>query len=571
MATFGLIVSMSGNSVSGQESSRPTGEVAISIADSNGNSVSDVELMWYCFGNAKRFSVADGSVTIPQNRGLVVARREGCAYSGLVLGSDDGAQNRLIMRRPDEPGHEYKTLPRPFDDAARIQAANKIIEYFWSVIGQHPQDEKGKLIFPLLSVLDTDKTLAFFEQHPLDPQLVSICQRRAASAMLKTNPQLAIEIADWIDESVQRADSFKNLLRDLPSESPLRATCESQMITALQDIAEPEGRLAMWGIIGEQYTSLGEDQKAQRIVEQHIAEAEDLPNGGWGSLPRSVFAGLIVNQQPERAMKLAAIEHSEPEAHCALARLAFQCCRQHPDRAIELLNKIEVSDRTVNNYEYHTRVCQWMATSQPAAAIQLAESIEEPTQRAWALGLIARRLADNDRATACSVLEQAISAINPNDVGSSQAMWTPSTIVAGVLPVAERIAPEKIESMIWQSVWLALPKSRWKVGNISTESRIQWTAAAIARYDRHIAEILVEGVEFETRMNPSKAVAIQSIVDVNMLPEMVKRIDRGHVFSSAYHFGDTLTALLTEDSSAYWDTVSLPPFLEWTTDIFEDF
>ena len=69
-------------------------------------------------------------------------------------------------------------------------------------------------------------------------------------------------------------------------------------------------------------------------------KSKKLPAGGWSGFPRSLFAGLIAEKNPNEAAKL--IEGMDKnEINRAYGRVAFYCCRQHPQKAIELVQKIK--------------------------------------------------------------------------------------------------------------------------------------------------------------------------------------------------------------------------------------
>ena len=175
-----------------------------------------------------------------------------------------------------------------------------------------------------------------------------------------------------------------------------------------------------------------------------------------------------------------------------------------------------------------------MAIEHPEAAFELAENINEPNQKAWAYGMMAKRFSKSNRVNAKRALEKAISTLTNTPEGSTANWLHPSSTLGGLLPVVENVSPEQIESAIWQVVFLAIPHSRWSSQGSSKTSILQNAAASIARYDLKIASQLIGTTEVEILPDPTRAVANQFVLAADKLPDFLRRLDNQR-HSGAFH------------------------------------
>ncbi len=350
-----------------------------------------------------------------------------------------------------------------------------------------------------------------------------------------------------------------------PDDLPLRQAVESEIIDTAKKILQPAYRLSAWTLLAQHYQDTNRPELAQAIIDQHLEEVEKLPSGGWSGLPRSMFAALIVEQDPELAIELTE-GMDDRESNRARGRLAFHCCRTNPELALQLLGQQSDDPDATVGANVQIKVCHRMAIEQTESALKLAASIEEPNQRAWAFGVIAMRLNDANPEAAQRALVTAIDSLNTSD--QSESRLSSASTTAGLLPIAEKVAPEKMSSLIWQSVYLAIPRSRWNTGGGSKASKIQSAAAAISRYDGAIAAALVGDKEIEIGTDVDRSAANQVALDVAGLPEFLKRLEATR-HSGAFDPRGIAIGLLMNSESGFWDTVSKPVFLDWPSDQYE--
>ena len=180
--------------------------------------------------------------------------------------------------------------------------------------------------------------------------------------------------------------------------------------------------------------------------------------------------------------------------------------------------------------------------------------------------MIAQRLNASDPDRAKLALGNAATSLATTE---DESWFSPASTTAGLLPIAEQVAPGTIDSLIWQSVYLSLPRSRWRTGHGSKLLKIQTAAAAIARYDTAIARILVGDKKIEIGSDVSRTATNQVVLNAEGLPEFLKRLNKvSH--SSAAQPRVVAARLLKCNEAQFWKTVSKPTWLNWPTRNYED-
>ena len=127
-----------------------------------------------------------------------------------------------------------------------------------------------------------------------------------------------------------------------------------------------------------------------------------------------------------------------------------------------------------------------------------------------------------------------------------------------------------MNSMIWQSVHLAIPRSRWNMGNVSKLSIIQTTASQISRYDRSIAKAFAGDRKIKIGMDEARTATNQVALDIDSLENFLIRMEQAGQPRRNLH-RSTAAWLLTYSERIFWDAISKPGFLKWPSDSFEDF
>ncbi|MEL7500297.1 MAG: hypothetical protein AAFN77_22060 [Planctomycetota bacterium] len=549
------------------QSTRQVAEtVDLSIVDSQDDSVDDVEVYWFGGQLAKRLSPKDGQIADVPNHGLVVAHKEGFQYCGLLLGTE---RRSLVMRKLDEPGGKLQTQPIPFSKTQRTQLLKLVQKRVWESIESQPDDTRLlSMYLPIAAAIDPDKATKFVVDRQLPPPLVGMTKQALIASYVDNDFEKAIELIESEEQPEFKSMLLKRLADQLSDEDPRNRTVENELVRAVNSVQNPAYRLAALASHGASLVESGRIAEANQLVEQYLPEVEKLPSGGWSGFPRSLFAALIVEEQPERALALIDGINDQNERLRSRCRLAFHACVSNPQLAETLLFESKVPANSVAGYNQFARVAARMATAHPQKAIDLVERIPEPNQRAWGLGLISKRLADDDPDRAKDLLKRATETLaNVTAAEQFDSYLSTAETLGGLLPVGEQVCPEQLESMAWQTVWLTIPRSRWvKSKSIRHESR-RHAAAALERFWPGISnDLIVNGVD----PTASDAAAVQLVFDAKVLENWLD--DDQHLQLMKQHRDiERLVQLLSHEKEAFWGFVSQPKYLQPEGQRFEDF
>lgn len=549
------------------QSQEADSSLTIQIVNSSGDSVSDAAVYWVRNGKSRRLKPEDGRITGIAPTGFLVAQKNGYRYSGIAL---KDTPTFLVLKSPAEPGGSYQTLPCPFDSDTEKKLKAELAKLLIDSLNQAADSSPALLSSGLksLAMVAPSAALKFLDSNDLNEMQSMAGRNEIIKAFAKTDVATAAEVADSVKQPEVRSVAFFSLLSALPSDSPHRQSVEQQFFDANQSITNPGFRLAAIADYADDLRIAGKIEQSESLISQHIEEVTKLPSGGWSAYPRSLFAAQIVNKQPELAQQLLEGIDRENEANRAAGRLAFHCCQSNPELAIELLKKIKTPPNSLVTHTRHVRVADQMAILHPAKAKELAKSIPEPNQRAWAFGLIAMRISKNSPDEAKRLLQLAMETLERiSAANDASGFLKKSQTMAVMLRIAEQVAPEELESMIWQSAWHAIPKSRWSQQPGGLTKLRQQTATCIARFDHQIGKSLAG--------NPLKFADAKSSIVSSMIfaPEQL--------FSSLAKASETNPRLtnsrtleipaqcLQGGRSSFWNRASTSNFLPWPSRKYE--
>ncbi len=180
-------------------------------------------------------------------------------------------------------------------------------------------------------------------------------------------------------------------------------------------------------------------------------------------------------------------------------RVAFQLARAHPAEAEQALNLYE--DRSgFNRQSLWLRVCRRLANVDPARAGRIAAAVETPGAAACAWAYTALGAIEHDKLAAREALDRSLEAIDRilesgpglERVTSVQgATLYPTNPAVLILPIVEKVAPERLAEFFWRAV--ALHDRVDPDGEESLlRSGIGFECMLLARYDRQVAATLFE-------------------------------------------------------------------------------
>ncbi len=166
-------------------------------------------------------------------------------------------------------------------------------------------------------------------------------------------------------------------------------------------------------------------------------------------------------------------------------RLAFE----HPAECEAVLNQIEEPIWRIHGAP---RVCRRLVRNDLARAKRIAASLPNPPDRAYAWTFLADGLSASDRTGASAALDRALSEIDAIDRRDASHIYDANP-AASILPLVERIAPERVAEVFWRAVALSTPGDDPRT-DFGGDNPLAAEALLLSRYDRDVAATLFEPV-----------------------------------------------------------------------------
>jgi hypothetical protein len=187
----------------------------------------------------------------------------------------------------------------------------------------------------------------------------------------------------------------------------------------------------------------------------------------------------------------------------ALAEVAVQLAIDHAAEAEQVFNLRDVGNNQLPSMPYALRLCRRLARVDPTRARRVAASLSGPGIRACAWAYVALGLAEKDKAGAALAMDRAIEEIDrlresglaaePGYAVGGVLLLYPANPAAVILPIVERIAPERLAEVFWRAVALHLRIKTDRDDQLA-RSNIGFECMLLARYDRQVAAVLFEPI-----------------------------------------------------------------------------
>ncbi len=248
--------------------------------------------------------------------------------------------------------------------------------------------------------------------------------------------------------------------------------------------------------LAEQWLDLGERDHARIVLEEVTPSSTVFQTDFLAQLAR-----LDPDQILARVQKLQSVQAVAAYRDRALTQIAFQLATDHPALAEQVFNlRTGGIDRSISSLDV-MRLCRRLAGVDPPRARRVVDSISDPATRACGFAYMALGLAEKARPGAMDAIDRAIREIDR--LRESAPVTEPSTGVfnlyaanpaAVVLPVVERVAPDRLAEVYWRAVALH-PQIDPEQEDLLKRSNAGIECTLLARYDRRVAAALFEPME----------------------------------------------------------------------------
>ena len=222
---------------------------------------------------------------------------------------------------------------------------------------------------------------------------------------------------------------------------------------------EPDGiKLLLMGQVAERFLDLGEAERGRTILREGESLAKQLPRAGWVGYARGAFAEELVQIDLDAALELTKDLTDAREFDRHHGNIAHELAGRDPAAAERVLAMVKDQ---FQREQYTVRVVYRMAPLDLDRARRLAESITDDGLKGYALGMMALSLAEagkkHRRMRCCESAYESLERSARSKHGESNSLYSPTSIAAVLLPVAERIDSGLVDEYLWRGLAMRQP------------------------------------------------------------------------------------------------------------------
>jgi hypothetical protein len=585
LITLLRLVNIEGRVIDGQ--GRP---VADAVVFHTGNASPRVEVKTDTDGRFKLDGLPEGKAPI------FVAHPEYHFHGQLI---DTAAAQELKLLGKDQSPPPRETLPPLLSHEEELQIAKQVIQPLWESTMKSADEGEKEWISTWYAKVDPWYVYDELKKRAKKDSSVGLFIRKMP-LFYATDPEEALSVL----ESLETEEGLKAfaLLETVHSSPELSRKKKLELLDrAMQHakaIVKPDDRIERLSGVALELYDASATEEAKKIVDEYAPQA--LPNLPKGNAYACAIAGQVIALFDLPAgVKLARSAQGRDDTDDfyrmrSLFHIAYRCAKSKPAEAERIVTEaLESSRETSKKYwqkEYQrdpneeelccwtdynearlVPICYWMSASDPDRAERIADTIHNPYSRAYALGMVAKALASEDKPRARKDILQSFE-ILAEAIRNPKRYWldwqsSPPVAAGALLPTVEEIDPSLVEECMWQAISFRLhrPTDDLLIGSYPEHSD-GCLAAYVARYDRDLAVALFPAKK--STITPDK----EDESDYTHPLECLAVIDPRQALKElgadgSAHLGErrVITEYLCAEWSHRWNALSSQLYL-WTPD-----
>jgi hypothetical protein len=468
---------------------------------------------------ARAFLPAGGPATATDSRGrfalagidpgkaIILVEKTGFRLHGWLI--DPSLQPEMgsltLARTSESPEPVMKPLADPIPPAESRALANRLLAPYLPDELENADDEPRLSAIVALSEFDVDRALELFENGKFRNEGFRYQTIRGSLAvkLAVKDPARAQAMAESVPNPMMKVRGLSGVVKALPASERVRKQAVLERATTLLrdrlQHTNAAGRLGMLleiAEVAEQWLDIGERDRARPLLD----EGKTL-----NDVFQAQFLGQLGRLEPTEVMPRLQKFSAPPNRNNPnyrndmLAELAVQLAADRPALAEQVFNLRDGSGDQNQAVYREIRLCRRLARVDPATARRVAASLIGTGTRACGWASVAAGLAEKDKAGASEALNRSIQEIDrvresgpgPETVFivNGIRLMPPTNPAAQILPIVERIAPERLAEVFWRAVALH-PRIETDDENQLQTSYIGKECTLLARYDRDVAAAL---------------------------------------------------------------------------------
>ncbi len=428
---------------------------------------------------------------IIEGKTILFARKDGFRFQGQPINTESGPAELVISRSDESPG-ALKTLDSVLPRDEEVALANRLLAPYVEKCMAQGTDVQKLQTLRELAPIDPAQTLELIEAKGAGKPRFAIDMLRSivASSLSARSPDEAVSIAESIEDPTDRSWCLTDVLDKLPVTARTRKVeLLAQAQLQAKGVKQPAQKIRLLGRIAERWLDLGETDRANALLGEGRLLAKDVPPPAYEvttfaqALARTDLRGALdlIDKTKDSAKRGDRVNRAFVFDRC-YGEIAYRLGSDDPPAAERVLAMI------VDPYRrggYLAAACLRMAARDLPRARRLAETIDDPLIRAYALGLMARALANEDNAASLALLDLAFDQVEQFQ-DDRQTYSSPACVAAVLLEAAEKVAPARLQEYVWRAVSLRKPllDERGEGSGGRFDANL---ALSLARYDRTAA------------------------------------------------------------------------------------
>jgi hypothetical protein len=419
---------------------------------------------------------------------ILFTRADGFRFHGQSVDTEFGVAD-LGLTRIEERAPLLKTLAGALPHPEELALARRLLAPYIEKLMAKGTDVQKVQALVVLAQADPAQALELLDAHSAGkPQFaVDMLRSVVAVALARASPDEAVSIAESIQDAGPRLWCLSELVDKLPAAARDRkADLLARVQLQVNSVKQPGERIRIIARVAERWLDLGELDRATALFDMGRPLAKDVPAPGYElttfaqALARIDLAGALALVETTKGLAKRGDRVSRVFVFDrAYGEIADRVALRDPAGAERALGLIVDPHRRGG---YVVAACMRIALKDLPRARRLAETIDDPLIRGYALGQMARALATVDRPSAIGLLDDAFSRLE-KDRDSRQGYASPELVAAALLQAVEAVDPPRLEESVWRAVALRAPLLDERGEGTSGRSDAE-LAMNIARYDR---------------------------------------------------------------------------------------
>jgi hypothetical protein len=428
----------------------------------------------------------------------------------------------VLVRTIETPDRTMAAQPAPISFEESRALARRLLEPSLQAALAKGEDRPKWDCLRIASRMDPGRVLELLENHPLQNNGMDASIRKiVATEVFATDPAKSESIVNAIVTAESRAWACVSLAEALPDDERARkrklldfATVQANLPRVGEGGVDPRRRISRLGQVAAGWLSLGEVDKARPLIREGLQLIAVLPE------PEDYhvnFLSTAARLEPDRVLSLIRDVKSNGRRRSYYAAVVESLANEHPAEAERVFQLIKGSSRSGwdDGPQIGLRLCRRLAKTDPERARRIIVGLKMPRDQACGWALLALGLADRDKPASRSALAESIEVIDQLLDSTGAVKPAPTGLVvannpaAWILPIVEKVAPERVEELFWRAVAL-MPSDDMARQRGTADPRIAEAAILLARYDRQVADVFV--TQATSSQSPTRIVYLPMVI-----------------------------------------------------------